>query len=641
LEELSSVPPPHARAGRIAQAALAALLTFGALAWSTGLFRLAGLVLFPEQFMAGAYGACLALLFVSFPARRGSPRTDVPWYDWVQAAVALVACGYVAVAFPRLTGIAGIVTVETAVLAVALTYLTLEGTRRTSGYSLIVITLALAVWVLVGHLVPGQLRTHKVEFAQLGLYLNFDNNGLLGLVLEIAVTIVIAFVFMGQLLARSGGSGFFSDLAMGLMGRFRGGAAKIAVVGSSLFGSVSGIAAASALAVGVVTIPLMKRSGIPARLAAAIEACASNGAQLMPPVMGAVAFVMADFLQVPYREVALAAILPSVLYYAALFIQCDLEAARHGYGKIERSQIPKVLPVLARGWIFLTPFAALIGGMFWLNWQPESAAVLAAGVIVALGMLIGYRGHRMKLKDVWSSVVETGVGVCEIVVICAIGGYILGLFQVGGLSFALTAWLVDLGAQNLLLLLLICAITNIILGLGLPTLAVYVMLAILVAPALVKAGVTPMAAHLFILYFGVMSLITPPIATAAFVAATIAKTDPMDAGWLAMRFGWASYIVPFLFVYSPALILRSSVLEIVAVTALSLAGIWCMCVAFTGYAFRELTRPLRVAFGVAGLLLLLPLQATAINAWLNLAGVLLGATLITLELRARRSYVRA
>ena len=641
MEELSSVAPPQSRAGRLAQAALAALLTFGALAWSVGLFRLAGLVLFPEQFLAGAYGVCLALLFVSFPLHRGSPRTHVPWYDWLQAAVALVACGYVAAAFPRITGLAGVVTVELVVLALALTWLTLEGTRRTSGYSLIVITLVLAVWVLVGHMIPGQLRTHKVEFSQMGLYLNFDNNGLLGLVLDIACTIVIAFVFMGQLLARSGGSGFFSDLAMALMGRFRGGAAKIAVVGSSMFGSVSGIAAASALAVGVVTIPLMKRSGIPARLAAAIEACASNGAQLMPPVMGAVAFVMADFLQVPYKEVALAAILPSVLYYAALFIQCDLEAARHGYGKVEPSEIPKALPVLASGWIFLTPFAALIGGMFWLNWQPESSAVLAAFVIIALGMFIGYKGARMKLADVWSAVIETGVGVCEIIVICAIGGYILGLFQIGGLSFALTAYLVDLGAQNLLLLLIICAVTNIILGLGLPTLAVYVMLAILVAPALVKVGVTPMAAHLFILYFGVMSLITPPIATAAFVAATIAKTDPMDAGWLAMRFGWASYIVPFLFVYSPALILKSSVPEIIGVVLLSLAGIWCMCVAMTAFFTRTLSLGMRFAFGVTGVLLLLPFQAATINAWLNLAGVILATILVTYEIRARRAHVRA
>jgi TRAP transporter 4TM/12TM fusion protein len=641
VEELSSTAPPQSRAGRIAQSLLAALLTLGALAWSIGLFRAAGLVLFPEQFLAGAYGVCLALLFVSFPLARGSVRRDVPWYDWGLAALGLVACGYVAVWFPRLTALAGTITPELVVLAIAITFLTFEGTRRTSGYSLIVITLALVVWVLVGHLVPGQLRTHKVETANLGIYLNFDTNGLLGLVLEIATTIVIAFVFMGQLLARSGGSNFFSDLAMSLMGRFRGGAAKIAVVGSSMFGSVSGIAAASALAVGVVTIPLMKRSGIPARLAAAIEACASNGAQMMPPVMGAVAFVMADFLQVPYKEVALAALLPSLLYYSALFIQCDLEAARHGFGKVERSEIPRLLPVLGAGWIFLAPFAALVASMFWLNWQPESAAVLAAGIVIALGLFIGYRGAHMKLADIWSAVIETGVGVCEIIVICAIGGYILGLFQVGGLSFALTAYLVDLGAENLLVLLVICAITNIVLGLGLPTLAVYVMLAILVAPALVKVGVQPMAAHLFILYFGVMSLITPPIATAAFVAATIAKTDPMDAGWLAMRFGWASYIVPFLFVYSPALLMRGSVPEIAGVVVLSVAGIWFMCAAMTGYAFRSMSIPLRVGFAATGILLLLPFQAATINAWLNLAGVLLGAGLRIYEVRAGRAYVRA
>src|SRR5438477_255110 len=387
----------------------------------------------------------------------------------------------------------------------------------------------------------------------------------LGLVLEIACTIVIAFVLMGQLLARSGGSGFFNDFALGLLGRFRGGAAKIAVVASSLFGSISGIAAASALAVGVITIPLMKKSGIPARLAAAIEACASNGAQMMPPVMGAVAFVMADFLQVPYREVALAALLPSLLYYAALSIPCDLETARYGIGRVDRSEIPPMRSVLKTGWIFLAPFAAIVGAMFWLNWEPEPAAALASAIIIVLGLFVGYRGARMKLGDLWIAIIETGIGVCELVVISAIGGYVLGLFQIGGLSFALTAYLVNLGAENLLLLLIICAVTNIVLGLGLPTLAVYVMLAILVAPALVKVGVPAMAAHLFILYFGIMSLITPPIATAAFVAATIAKTDPMAAGWTTMRFGWASYIVPFLFVYSPALIKRASFGTIVLV----------------------------------------------------------------------------
>jgi len=634
VEELSAAAPPRSAAGRFAQVALAALLTLGSLAYSVGLTRAAGLVLFPEQFLAAIYGVCLALLFISFPAARGTPR-EIPWYDWLFAAAGLAVGLYVAMTFPRLTAQAGTVTFELLFLAAVLAFLTLEGTRRTSGYSLIIITFVLVVWVLIGHLVPGQLQTHKVEAKTLAIYLSFDNNGLLGLVLEIACTIVVAFVLMGQLLARSGGSGFFNDFALGLMGRYRGGAAKISVVASSLFGSISGIAAASALAVGVVTIPLMKKSGIPARLAAAIEACAANGAQMMPPVMGAVAFVMADFLQVPYREVALAALLPSLLYYAALFIQCDLETARYGIGRVDRSEIPGMGPVLRTGWIFLAPFAAIVGAMFWLNWEPEPAAALASAIIIALGLAIGYRGARMKLADIWSAIIETGIGVCEIIVISAIGGYVLGLFQIGGLSFALTATLVNLGAENLLLLLVICAITNIVLGLGLPTLAVYVMLAILVAPALVKVGVPPMAAHLFILYFGIMSLITPPIATAAFVAATIAKTDPMAAGWTAMRFGWASYIVPFLFVYSPALIMRGSAVEIGLVMILSIAGIWFVCAAFTGYAMRVMRLPMRVAFAAAGLLLLMPFQASTVNAWLNVLGAVLGVALLIYEFGAR------
>ena len=641
MEELSAAAPPQSALGRAAQQVLAALLTLGSLAYSIGLTRSAGLVLFPEQFLAGAYGVCLALLFVSFPATRGAQRREIPWYDWALALAGLLVGAYVAIAFPRLTALAGTVTAELLSLAGVIVFLTMEGTRRTSGYSLIIITFGLVVWVLVGHLIPGELRTHKVEPTTLAIYLNFDNNGLLGLVLEIATTIVIAFVLMGQLLARSGGSGFFNDFALGLMGRFRGGAAKIAVVASSLFGSISGIAAASALAVGVVTIPLMKKSGIPARLAAAIEACSANGAQMMPPVMGAVAFVMADFLQVPYREVALAALLPSLLYYAALFIQCDLETARYGIGRVDRSEIPPMRKVLATGWIFLAPFAAIVIAMFWLNWEPEPAAALASAIIIGLGLFIGYRGQRMKLGDIWSAIIETGIGVCEIIVISAIGGYVLGLFQIGGLSFALTAYLVNLGAENLLLLLVICAFTNIVLGLGLPTLAVYVMLAILVAPALVKVGVPAMAAHLFILYFGIMSLITPPIATAAFVAATIAKTDPMAAGWTAMRFGWASYIVPFLFVYSPALIMRASLGTIVLVMALSIAGIWFVCAGFTGYALRVMPLGLRVAFIVAGLLLLMPFQASAINAWLNVAGAVLGVALFVYELKAAKAYASA
>jgi TRAP transporter 4TM/12TM fusion protein len=342
---------------------------------------------------------------------------------------------------------------------------------------------------------------------------------------------------------------------------------------------------------------------------------------------------MADFLQVPYKEVAIAAILPSVLYYTALFIQADLEAARYGFGKIEESKIPRVMKVLAGGWMFLAPFAVLVYTMFWLNLEPEYCAMAAGAVIIGLGFALGYQGHRMKLRDLWDAVVHTAGGLCEILVISAAAGFIMGLFQVSGLAFAFAAYLVDLGGQSLIALLVLAAVVSIILGMGLPTIGVYVMLAILVAPALVKVGLPPLAAHLFILYFGMMSLITPPVAPAAYVAAAIAGSPSMATGWMAMRFGWSSYIVPFLFVYSPAFLMKSSVVNIVLVTLSATAGIWFICAAMVGYFTRVLPLVIRIPFVAAGVLLLMPFEAAAINAWLNVAGLALGAALVVYEFR--------
>jgi TRAP transporter 4TM/12TM fusion protein len=555
--------------------------------------------------------------------------------------VSLALCAYVTVKFPQLTAMAGTVNFETMTLSAGITALTIEATRRTIGWSLVIILLALAGYALIGHLVPGQLQTRKVELGQMLGYLNLDNNGLLGVVLQITVIVIIPFVLMGQLLMRSGGSNFFNDAAIALMGRYRGGAAKMAVVGSSLFGMISGIAAANTVAVGIVTIPLMKRSGMSARLAGAVEACASNGGQLMPPVMGAVAFVMADFLQIPYKEVAIAAILPSVMYYSALFIQADLEAARYGFGKVEEDKIPRLWKVLANGWLFLVPFAVLIYTMFWLNLEPEYSAMAASTAIIVLGFAFGYGGQRMKLRDLWDAVVQTAGGLCEILVISAAAGFIMGLFQVSGLAFAFAAYLVQLGGQSLILLLMLAAVVSIILGMGLPTIGVYVMLAVLVAPALVKVGVPPLAAHLFILYFGMMSLITPPVAPAAYVAAAIAQAPSMATGWTAMRFGWSSYIVPFLFVYSPAILMKGSVVDIVAVTVTSLFGIWLICVAMTGYFVRTMNWKIRVVFALAGVMLLSPHQVSDLLLWINILGASAGIALIAYELKARRAYVRA
>ncbi|MFN0302941.1 MAG: TRAP transporter permease [Burkholderiales bacterium] len=626
----------RSKVARAAEITLAALVTLSAVAWCVGLHTRLGFTLFPEQFYAFSYGIGIALLFVRFPAREGAERSHVPWYDVLMAIAAIAAGIYVAIHFPRLTAQSSGMPIDGLITSIVFIVTTLEGTRRAVGLTLVIIVALIAAYVLVGHLVPGPMRLHKADASTIVLYLGLDTNALLGIMLEIATTVVVAFVLMGQLLARSGGAGFFNDIAIALMGRFRGGAAKIAVLGSSLFGMISGIAVANAVAVGIVTIPLMIKSGMPRRLAAAVEACASNGGQLMPPVMGAVAFVMADFLQIPYREVAIAAIIPSVLYYAALFIQSDLEAARYGFGKVPKEEIPKVGPVLMRGWIWMSPFAILVIAMFWWNWEPEVSALLACVSIIVLGFTLGYGGKRMSVKDIGTSIFESGVSICEILVVCGAGGFILGLFQVSGLAFAFSSYLVQLGGENLLLLLVLCAVVNILLGMGLPTLGVYVMLAILVAPALVKVGVPALAAHMFILYFGMMSLITPPVATAASVAATIAGAPQLATGWTAMRFGWTAYIVPFLFVYSPAMLMRGTWLEIVTVMTTCLAGVWFVSSAMTGYFVRVLPGPIRACFVLGGVLLLLPYQGADWIIWANVAGALIGAVAFTVELKANR-----
>jgi TRAP transporter 4TM/12TM fusion protein len=311
-----------------------------------------------------------------FPAprrRRGAARGAIPWYDVVAAILALACGAFSALHFPRLVAMISLVPTDALVVAAILIALTLEATRRATGYTLVWVTVILFAYVLIGHLVPGAMETRRVEAGQVAVYLGFDTNALPGQMMDIAYSVVVTFIVFGYLLAKSGGGAFFNDLAMAAMGRYRGGPAKIAVVGSSLFGTISGVAAANAVAVGVVTIPMMKRSGVPATQAAAIEACASNGGQLMPPVMGAVAFVMADFLQVPYAEVALAALLPAILYYVSLFVQADLEAARHGYGRVAEAEIPRLHVVLLRGAVFALPFGALLGVMFVLNWERRRA----------------------------------------------------------------------------------------------------------------------------------------------------------------------------------------------------------------------------------------------------------------------------
>jgi len=636
-DEFGSQPAGPTQAGaRRTVTFFSILITLASIAWAMEFYRSAGLMLFNEQLLAVFLGIALALVFLTQPAARETPRGKIPWYDWILAAAGLAAGVYIAVAFPRLTDLITERPADGLIAAFVVIPLVIEGLRRTTGWPLTIVALVFLVYALVGDLVPGALRGRPVTLPRLAYYLVWDSGSMLGTPVLVAATIVIAFIFFGQLLFASGGSAFFTDISLALMGRFRGGSAKIAVTASSLFGMISGSAVSNVTSVGVITIPLMRRGGYPAHVAAAIEAVASTGGQLMPPVMGAAAFLMAEFLQVPYRDVAIAAVVPSVLYYFALFVQADLLAGRLGITRVDAADIPKVAGVLKGGWHFLLPFAALVYTLFWMNWPPSRAALAASAVLIVTGSTLGYGKKRLGLADIGDALRGTGLASLDLFMITAAAGFIIGVLNISALGFSLTLLLVKIGGGHLMLLLLLSALVSIVLGMGMPTVGVYVLLATLVAPALVQVGVTPMAAHMFVMYFGMMSMITPPVAIAAYAAASLTGTDSMKTGWAAVRFGWVAYIVPFLFVGAPSLLLDAPLPTILIALVTAVIGVWMISASFVGYWLRPISTAMRLGLGVAGLLLFIPAGAIPYGAYTDAVGLVIGAILIAREFLAVR-----
>jgi len=617
-------------AARVGVTVFAVLLTAGSIGWALEVHLWFGLIIFSAQFYAAMLALAVPLAFIVLPVRRKAPRPFVPWYDWLMAAAGFTAVGYLAWEYQRLVDLVLLRPPDAVAAGLVAIVLSLEGLRRATGNTLLLISVAFIAFALLGHNLPGDLAARPNDWEKLTAYLALDVNGVLGLPLAVATTIVIAFLFFGQLLNSSGGSRFFTDIATLTMGHFRGGSAKIAVVASAFFGSVSGSAVANVAATGVVTIPMIKRDGYPAHKAAAIEAVASTGGQLMPPVMGASAFIMAEFLEVPYAEVVLAALVPAIIYYIALFIQADLEAAKLGAAGVTNTDMTSRRGALS-GLYFLLPFVVLIVALFKFNQPPELAALYGAVVVVVLALVFGYQGVRPGVRTLLSAFERTGYAALDIILVTVAAGVVIGVLGISGLGFSLTLALVTLGEGSLILLLMLAAVVCIVLGMGLPTVGVYVLLAALVAPALVEVGVQPMAAHLYVLYFGMMSMITPPVAIAAFAAAGVAKADPMKTGWSAVRFGWMAYIVPLLFVISPPLLLQGEPEIIVFSIATAIAGVWLTSIAIAGFFVRALSPPMRLAFAAAGLLALIPAETFAGAVYTDIAGVIAGAVLIGFE----------
>jgi TRAP transporter 4TM/12TM fusion protein len=488
----------------------------------------------------------------------------------------------------------------------------MEGLRRTGGWSLLLSILPFTLYpVFADSAWLGPLKGQQYTLEQAAVYHMLSAESLLGIPLQAFAETVIGFLVFGSALMMTGAGRFFINLSFALCGTLRGGAAKVCIFASALLGMMSGSIVSNVLTAGTMTIPVMKRTGFRATYAGAIEACASTGAVLAPPVMGATAFVIAQFLGVSYAEVALAAVIPALLYYFGLFMQVDAYAARHGLAGLPRSELPTLRQTFREGWYYLFVIALLI--FMLLVMKRESHAPFWATLLL---LVLNQALNREKWT--WATVLKffevNGRTFVELIGILAGCGLLIGAFSMTGVISSLASDLLRIAGSDALLLLAMTAVTSLVLGLGLTTTACYIFLAILVGPALEKAGLNKMAVHMFVFYWGMLSSITPPVAIASFAAAGIAGAPAMKTGWESMRVGSIIYFLPFFFVLDPALVLQGSWAQALWLTAKCGIGICFICGGIQGYLLMvgnlqglgALEWPVRLLLMVGGVLLATP-----------------------------------
>ncbi len=481
--------------------------------------------------------------------------------------------------------------------------LVLEGTRRAVGWAMVFVTGFFVFHTLFADHFYGFFYGPPVRFPKFIDSLFVASDGIFGIPLHVVATYIVLFIIFGAVLIRSGAGRFFIDLAVALTGHRLGGPAKAAVVASGFMGTVSGSAVANVVTTGSFTIPLMKNLGYRPRFAAAVEACASSGGQITPPIMGAAAFIMAEFLETPYSAIIVAAAIPAFLYFATIYFMVHLEADKHDIGAIDKKSLPRVGETLAGGWHLLIALIVLVYFLL-VGYTPMKSAIWGLGTLFALSFI--NKGTRMSPVDLLAAL-EAGIrATVPVTIACACAGLIIGSVFVSGLGLKFTQSVIEISHGNLLVLLALTGVSAIVLGMGITTTAVYITVAALIVPALIKSGIVPIAAHMFAFYFGVVSAITPPVALASFAAAAIAKTPPMATAVESTRIGIAKYIVPLVFVYDPSLLFVGPLWLTVVTTALALTGLWVLSIGFAGW-YRGPINPLqRVAAFVAAILILLP-----------------------------------
>lgn len=536
-------------------------------------------------------------------------RPGVPWYDVVLILLLIGIALWFTAKGPEISefGWSLVAPVSAKVLSVIYWLLILEILRRSAG--LIVAGLAALVSVypmFAGEIPIGFLQGityNPITLAQVHV---MGTESIHGLPLQTAATILVGFMLFGVVLQHTGGAVFFNDLAMAIFGKYRGGSAKVSVASSASMGMMSGSAVSNVLTTGPMTIPAMVKSGFSPKTAGAVEATASSGGSITPPIMGTAAFLMVSFIGVPYTEIIIAATIPAILYFLGIFIQIDGYSAIRNLHGTPKSLLPRVRDALREGWPYVIALALLT---VMLLTMPSEAQVPFYIIVLLIGIALVRPSLKFGLKEVFEMLLDAGKSLGQIIGIIAGVGLILGGLSATGVALSLSRDLVVLVGENLILILIAGAIACFVLGMGLTISAAYVFLAIVMAPAITALGVPPIAAHLFIIYWASVSYITPPVGLAAFAAAGISKASPMGTSVEAMKFGAVKYIVPFGFVLNPALVAQGTAVEIGIAFVASIVAVFALSAAFSGYLQFVETRInvfLRVLIGVGGFLVFLP-----------------------------------
>ena len=585
-----------------------------------GVFSQFGLFISPLTHRAISLAFALGLLFLLFPVRKKFiNRPGIAWYDMGFILCGAVTLGFVVIFQDQVTdyGLFGTLDLKGTVFAFTLMAVLLEGCRRASD-SLVLPSLLFLVFLMTkfSNYMPGVFHGLGFSLKEIGLVLYVGPNGFFGIPLRVATTIVIMFLIFSQILREIGGSDWFIKLALCLVGTMVGGPAKAAVVASALFGSISGSPSSNAAGTGIITIPLMKKTGYAPEFAGAVEATASTGGQILPPVMGAVAFVIAEWLEITYVEVILAVLIPACLYFIVLFYGVDIEARKKNLRGLPREEIPPFMTVIKEGWFYLLPLVMLIYLLVFAQYPPEISALYSILVMFGLSILVDKDQKRLSLPTfrdaAWrlrKVVLSIGDGVrlwIRVAIICGAVGVLVGCFTQSGVGLKTAACIIKISGGHLILVLLLAATAAYILGMGLDTLPLYITLAILVAPALVELGISPIHAHLFVLFWGLTSFITPPLCLAVYVTSAIAESSVWKTGLQAMRLGIVLFIIPFAFVYYPALLLHGSVPEILFAVGKTLLATVGVAGGMTGFLGKKSHWVQRILLMGGGIMLMIP-----------------------------------